>query len=156
MLLVLMALQAAWYWGRMPARIASHFDGPGHPNGWTTRAGMLGFTLFLVAVQGSAFFLLPKLLRFIPNWINIPNRGYWLAPERRAASLVALERWMNGLGAGIFALLLLANELVYRANLKPEPRLDRTAFLVLLGAFLLFFVHRIVAIHRLFPKPARS
>ena len=31
------------------------------------------------------------LPRLAPNLINIPNRDYWLAPERRVATLAALD-----------------------------------------------------------------
>jgi uncharacterized membrane protein len=41
-------------WDRMPARVATHFDASGHPNGWTTRQGAfefaLLFTVFFLAV----------------------------------------------------------------------------------------------------------
>ena len=39
------ALNYWLYWDQMPARMATHFDASGHPNGWTTPTGALEFAL---------------------------------------------------------------------------------------------------------------
>src|SRR6266568_3055820 len=68
----------------LPERVATHFDGAGHPNGWMSRSALLkGGAAF-----GLAFPLLVvgicALVRFLPAAaINLPRKEYWLAPERR-------------------------------------------------------------------------
>ncbi len=69
----------------------------------------LGFPVFIVGV----FFA----IRFLPDSvINLPRRGYWLAPERRAATFAYAFRhsfWIAsmliGLSAGVEYLTLQAN-----------------------------------------------
>jgi hypothetical protein len=73
-------------YGDLPARVASHFDAAGHPNGWMSRDGVVDFTLglgilmpaFVLATMAGAGWLPSHL-------VNLPNREYWLAPERRPA-----------------------------------------------------------------------
>ncbi len=103
---------------QLPDRVATHFDLAGQPNGWMTRtqcvalmAAMgLGLPLLIVGL----FFA----MRFFPNSvINFPgDRDYWLAPERRAATVAYVFRqsfWfasmMIGFVAGLHYLTLQAN-----------------------------------------------
>lgn len=88
--------------GDLPVQVASHF-GPGdRPNAWTPRdtyvaimvAAATLLPLFLVA-------LIAWLPRAFPGAVNIPNRDYWLAPERRERSLAALANF-----GWVFACLL--------------------------------------------------
>lgn len=65
----------------LPERVPSHFDWRGHPNGWMSRASL---TLFM----GTVSLVLPIFVLAIAAWApdrfkNLPNRAYWLAPERR-------------------------------------------------------------------------
>lgn len=41
-LMVLLAVQALYYYPQLPERMASHFGADGRPNGWTTREGFFG------------------------------------------------------------------------------------------------------------------
>jgi len=37
----------------------------------------------------------PKLLTMLPSrWISLPNRNYWLAPERRSEAVAKVNRLM--------------------------------------------------------------
>src|SRR5262245_40603264 len=87
-------VQLGWVASLMPEVVATHYDGAGNPNGWMSRTGMVGFHLGMLGVTALAFVGLPVALRRMSSTlINIPNREYWLAPERRAATLAALQDW---------------------------------------------------------------
>src|SRR5687768_10431534 len=78
---------------QLPARVATHFDFQGHPNGWMSRSGHLTFMWIL----GTILPLLPVVILYLtrslpPGLINVPNRDYWLAPERRQETLAYLMR----------------------------------------------------------------
>mgnify|MGYP000982640530 CR=1 FL=1 len=69
---------------QLPQCVASHFNAAGEANGWMSRSAYVIFTsvfglclpLFIIGV----FFT----IRFMPvSIISLPNRDYWLAPERR-------------------------------------------------------------------------
>ena len=83
--------QALYFRAELPARVASHFDGAGRPNGWMARDGFVLFQCGLVLTLGALFGIGGRLLKVTPNgWINLPNKNYWLAPERRAESVAVL------------------------------------------------------------------
>src|SRR5262245_30644496 len=44
--LTLLHFFLAWY--RLPARMATHFDAQWHPNGWSSRADALGFSIAIL------------------------------------------------------------------------------------------------------------
>src|SRR5262249_61256788 len=74
--------------GQLPERVASHFGSDDDPDAWMTRNGYLFFILSLVLVYpGLIGFLIGFLPRVRPEWVNFPNRDYWLAPQRRGDSL---------------------------------------------------------------------
>jgi uncharacterized membrane protein len=157
LLYVAAVAQLFWIASQMPDVVATHFDGAGRPNGGMTRAGMVGFQLMMLGITAAAFLGLPVLLgRLSPTLINIPNREYWLAPERRAASMAALQNWMAVMGCGVVVLLMAVTALLRHANQASPPRLSSTALLACLGAFLVYMAGTIVALYRRFPRAQRT
>jgi hypothetical protein len=109
------------YFGRdFPPTMAVHFGLGGAPNGYMDRVkfivlgSFLSFMLpiFIATVIG----VLPRVLP--PSMISLPNKAYWFAPERRAATLDFML-WA-GLWVACFVqvLLLVAFVGIYRANLR--------------------------------------
>src|SRR5215210_4275920 len=81
-------IQAARYYPFLPARVASHFDVRGRPNGWMARQEFLLFEVLAIGVIFGISFGGPALLGKVPSsMLNIPQRSYWLAPERRSQTL---------------------------------------------------------------------
>ena len=121
LLVALAMVQAAHYGPLLPDTVATHFNSAGQPNEWSSRASFLIFNLVFVVGMAVVFLVLPPLLSKIPNeWINMPNKDYWLAPERREQSLAAMQSWMEWLGAATIALLLSITQMTIEANLS-EP-----------------------------------
>jgi serine/threonine-protein kinase len=88
------------HWGELPERMASHFDASGHADGWMSKAGF--FVLF--GLSFASVTLVPAVIaRFAPRFpdslVNLPNKAYWLAPERRAETFGYIARWLLWLGA---------------------------------------------------------
>jgi hypothetical protein len=81
-------------YGELPARVASHFDIQGQPNGWMSRDSCVGFTLGLgVLMPAFIVAMMANAGRIPVSFINLPHRDYWLAPERRQAALAILLRY---------------------------------------------------------------
>jgi uncharacterized membrane protein len=77
--------------GALPERVASHFARGGLPNGWMTRGSYLTVVAFSATLLPLATVLLLSVVtRVLPRALNMPNRDYWLAPERREATRAAL------------------------------------------------------------------
>jgi uncharacterized membrane protein len=147
---VLVVGRVATIWRELPPRFASHFDATGRPDAWSSRIGFI--TLFGAIFGALALFFtfaLPALLRRLPpQVINMPNRDYWLAPERREASIARLSDWLAWFGAGITAFGAAILELSLRANLA-AGRMSSAVWIVL-GAFLIFVVGWLVGLYRAF------
>jgi len=152
------AAQCVYYYPLLPEMVASHYGTGGRPNGWSSRTGFYAIYLGMVTVMPPAFFVLPILLRkFQVQQINIPNRHYWLAPERREQAYAMLANEMAWFGNVILGFLLGMMQLVFEANVAAEAgqrRLPEAQFLTLLGIFLAFVVFWIVRLYRRFAKPS--
>jgi len=125
---LLVAGAAAFIWltsRSMPDVVASHFAADGSANGSMSRGAYVG--LMLAVVVG-----LPTLLTVVSHFglgaprarINLPNRDYWLAPERRAETLSHLRAQLARFSAVLLAFLCYVHWLVVRANGIRPPRLS--------------------------------
>ena len=70
--------------------------------------------------------------------INLPNKDYWLAPERRAETFRILRDKIETFQIPLLILFVILNQLTIRANLTGE-NLSSASWLVL-GAFLLYTI----------------
>jgi len=96
------------------------------------------------------------MLRRVPvSLINLPNKDYWLAPERKQESLRSLERDLEWMGVLTVGFLTLVMHFAIRANLVPQPKLENGPFLVLLGAFLIAAFGWLARLYRRFRDPRK-
>jgi len=138
---VLLALGACFVWwtsGALPAVVAAHFGAGGIANGFMPRGQFVGFMLALVLAVPALIYFLGRLATRLPApWLNLPNKQYWLAPERRAATLQSLGGFGAWAAYATLGVLCLAHWLVVQANLERPPRLEPAP---LVGVLALFFV----------------
>jgi uncharacterized membrane protein len=81
-------------YSELPARVASHFDIEGRPNGWMSRDLCAGFSVGLaLLLPGIIISMMAGAGKIPVSFINLPHRDYWLAPERRQAALAILLRY---------------------------------------------------------------
>ena len=148
-------LMAAYYYPRMPERMASHFAGDGRPNGWQPREAF--FLIMLVSSASSALvaFFAPWRIASQPNArINLPNRDYWLAPERRQHTMNYFSAFMAWFGCAILFVLISGTFLCFQANLAPDHDFNSPALIVVLVAFLLFLLVSLIRFVRHFQNRA--
>ncbi len=123
----------------LPERMASHFDGTGRPDGFQSRDAFFALSASMLMMTLVLFGGLGALFRRIPStWFNLPNRDYWLAPERREETIEAISGRMEWFGAVSLALYLFVIQTVIETNLTSEPRLDSGSMFVVLGIYLSF------------------
>lgn len=156
-LILLLIIAAAFVFltgNELPPTVASHFMVGGTANSFMPRSNYLGFVLALTVGLPLALALLSTLSHFLPaRFINLPDREYWLAPERREQTLAFLSN------QGIYLAMLLAiflcfvHWLVVLANAQqpahfPESTLFASlplfliALAVWIGRFILHFKRR--------------
>jgi hypothetical protein len=120
----------------LPERVASHFAAGGQANGWMPRESYVAFMLAIaVVVPVLLVALLAWLPRALPGLVNLPNRAYWLAAERRDETLASLSSFAWAFGAMLAALLAGVHWTVVAANERVPPHLSETALIALLLAF---------------------
>jgi uncharacterized membrane protein len=151
--LAVIVCQTFYYYSRLPPIVASHFGFGGAPNGWSSKQALWGIYWAVAILVAFAFFILPDLLsRYAPESINIPNREYWLAPQRREQATRILIREMSFFGSATLLLLVLTFELAFEANL-PGGAFSSRVMMVLLIAFLVLTVGWLIRLYRCFAKP---
>jgi len=155
MLLVAAVVQSAHYYPILADRLASHFDAGGTPNGWQSKQAFFGFYIGGVLVSAFIAFGIPRLIAVLPNQlVNLPNKEYWLAPQRREETSAYLDDFFAWFGSATLFIELSVFELSIRANLSATGRLAPVVW-VLFGGYLLFvlvWVLRLVGHFARIPK----
>jgi len=141
--------EAARQWNSAPGRVPSHFDAAGRPNAWSSRDEFftlqVGVTLGLAAL----FIGIPWLLKATPaSLINLPNKSYWLAPERREETIDRLASYFDVFASATVLLLLVVFELTSLAG--RGGGLSTSFFLPVLMSYLVFSAVWTVALIRTF------
>jgi uncharacterized membrane protein len=146
-LLVAALIQLVAFLPLLPERLASHFDGSGRANGWSSRTAFFAIELVVLLMIVLFFVALPASFRRLPDsMINLPRKRYWLAPERRDESLGFLIASLNWFGCACLALIVAVTHLVIRVNLGLDPLLPSG---MMWGLLLTFFGFTVVWLLRL-------
>lgn len=100
------------------------------------------FMLAIVALVPLVLAVLPIQAFRNPNArINLPNREYWLAPERRAETIEILSRQSVRFSTMLLAFLCYVHWLVIQANQTVLPTLSSQWFV---GGLVVFLVAMLV------------
>ena len=141
--------QCVYYYPNLPEIMASHFDGAGDPDGWMSKQSFFLLEVVILVLIVLEFTFLPWIIGKMPNrLINMPNKEFWFAEERRAGTIDVIRHFFEWFSAALLALFISINQLVFRANLTGE-NLSSNSWLIL-GAFLLFVVVWLIKFHRRF------
>jgi uncharacterized membrane protein len=132
-------LQARMFAATMPPVVATHVGTSGMPNGWQTQSQFFTLELVLLGVCLLLGFGIPRLVGALPlSLVNVPNKEYWLAPERRDATLAYFKTQFAWFGCAVLAFLLAVNHLVFKANQTHPRHLDNTTFALAMFGFLAY------------------
>ena len=132
---------------QLPDPVASKFDADGKAIAYMSRdvyrMFMAGATLLVPLVLLVFLAWLPHIK---PRFINIPNRDYWLAPERREETLSFLERHALVLGCGSALFFAGMHRLTAQAKSLVPPQLDNPPFLLMTGLFVAGVIVAVIAL----------
>jgi uncharacterized membrane protein len=149
LLLILGLLQWLHMYPELPARMASHFAADGTPNGYAPKE--MFFVLMSFALLSSAFltFIVPIIIASkSAARINLPNRSYWLSPERSSETFRFLTAYMSWFGCAVLFVLLYGTSQAMNANL-PDGHFNSAAMLrVMIGFVTLVAASTIYLIRR--------
>ncbi|MEM9353325.1 MAG: hypothetical protein AAGA92_09955 [Planctomycetota bacterium] len=115
----------------LPDPVASRFAVDGSAIGWSPKGRFLTTSLGLLAALSAVLLGSAGLMLAAPaSTMNLPNRGYWLAPERIAET----RRMAFGRLLWIMAATMLLIAAIYhgvlQANLNPPPTLSMGGYLI--------------------------
>ncbi|MBI2678339.1 MAG: DUF1648 domain-containing protein [Candidatus Koribacter versatilis] len=149
------ALLSAYYWPRLPAVVAQHFDRSGHPDAWGTRAGLYLMMWALILGMGAIFLLAPKGIRWLPfALVNVPYKRYWEAtPERQQEALDIVEQHLAWLAVAVIALHSVLFLELLRLAASGVPRFPADEFIAVMAVFLVFAAAWGVVLVRRFKPP---
>ncbi len=152
-ILLCAAVLAAHDYPLVPNTVASHFSASGAANSWMSKPLFFAFYAAAVCVAFIVEFFVPRSLAKTPtSRMNLPNKEYWLAPNRRDKTIGYLQKHFAWYGCAFLALEVCAMEMAIRANMTAEPALPLGQALTLVGAFLAFNVIWMVQMFRHFSR----
>lgn len=131
-----MVAESFYYYPRLPAQVATHFDFNGDANGWTPKNDLAGSAGVALAIVTGSLVIMPLAIWLMPaSAMNLPRKEYWLDPERLPLArrmMMDRVRWFT---AGTMTFLAYVWHETLQANLQPRPRLEMW---MPLGCFLAF------------------
>lgn len=134
---LLCALQALHYMPLLPERIASHFGPSGSADGWMASSFFIKINLGVVVFLVFSLYMASARMRTVdPATLKLPNKDYWLAPERRGETVEFLSGYFLWFGAATLLLMLDMFRQVFQYNLFLSRELDHPR--VSLGLYVAF------------------
>jgi uncharacterized membrane protein len=127
-----------YFYPILPESVPSHFGSNGKATSFSSKEMMIGSHLAVIGVLLVIFGIVGALLKNgKASYINVPNREYWFAPERRAQSsndVLSLLLWIL---CSVLALMLLVFYSKAESAILETNKLG-AAFYIGLAFFLLF------------------
>ncbi|PTY03537.1 hypothetical protein DB346_06585 [Verrucomicrobia bacterium LW23] len=131
------AFHIATYYPSLPAVVPTKFAFDGSVTSTMSRewfAGVYGGSVLLLLV---VFLGTGLLIRNIPaSAINMPNRGYWLAPERSDATRDWLAAWQTWFGVATMLFVIAMMHVVMMYQLRQIAHVN-TWFYPIIGLYVL-------------------
>jgi len=137
----------------LQARVATHFNGAGQPDGWMTRGQHLLF-ISLLGFGLPAFITgLSYCIRFLPSsMLNTPHSTFWRSPENYPVACRIILHWSYAVGALTLLWMTLLNYQLVAANRLSPPFISPTQALFTAGFYVMGLVLLILQLVRTFYK----
>ena len=150
--IVLLAIaQCAHDYPLLPDRLASHFGASGIPNGWMTKSQFfITFAVILLPALAVEFWVSRSIAKKSDAKLRLPNKEYWLAPERRAETFAYFESFFAWYGCAFLFVEVSAMGLAMRANFDTPPQLPTGPIVSVIAGFILFNIVAVIAMFRRF------
>jgi uncharacterized membrane protein len=139
----------------LPPLVASHFDAAGRANSFMARSSYMKFILGMSVALPIAMVALLTLVYSNARDMKLPNRDYWLAPERIAQTRSLLVNYAVWFGSAMVAMACYVHWLELGAHRSAPPQLSNQLFGGGMIAFLLITSGWILALLGAFRLPRR-
>ncbi|HBO42743.1 MAG TPA: hypothetical protein DD670_02150 [Planctomycetaceae bacterium] len=154
-LVILALIHMAVYYPSLPPQVISQFDVRGQAIGSMGRNAFV--TVYAGITLGTALVILlfaASLPRLPNSMINLPNKDYWLAPERKKASAAILSGMMVWFGNATLVLSIACFHACFAATLgRASPP---WLFPLILGIYLTYTLAWCICLIRQFRRPKEA
>ena len=142
---------ALYFYHCLPAQVAQHFGPSGQPDAWGSKMEFLIVYLGAIAVLAATFICAGVAISKVPDSaINLPNKDYWLAPERRQQTLDHMYSYLLWFGSLTTVFLIDVFHQAFKVQLGKTTKLDH--IWVSLEVFLTVTAVWCIALFRKFRK----
>ncbi|GAB4295610.1 MAG: hypothetical protein Kow0098_18040 [Ignavibacteriaceae bacterium] len=118
-------IELIYFYPQLGENVITHIDISGNPDGWMSKDSayiVFGFLLIiLTAVFSGIYYIIPG---FSEDMISIPNKEYWLKPERKEYSLNLIRSMILNIGSLTFALMIFVNYHLFTLNIYKNVKLN--------------------------------
>lgn len=142
---IVATIQMLWWYPLLPDPMPTHFNVQRQVDGMTAKKWFCVFQAALLGIFLIAFPLLPFLLRRLPDsFVKIPNRVYWLAPDRRSQTFQYIGELMTAIGWITVDFLITQFQLTaqvatrMRLSIMPEFFYSTIIYGILISAIVIF------------------
>ncbi len=150
-------IRAIYWLPLMPDKIAIHYGFNGTADNWGNKMEFIILMGGLMLFLGMLFFGLSALMTRLPDtMINLPNKEYWLAPERRETSLNTVAQLMKDIGSRTLLFFAVIFEITCRSNASLSLQIDTQLFFIVFGMYLFAVIVSIVYFVKQFSKPEHT
>jgi uncharacterized membrane protein len=138
-LLALAAVQVAYYYPQLPNTLASHFNGAGTANSWQSKQAFFATYGLVMLLLLAVSTIVPRLVFALPvELINLPNKEYWLSPQRRGVTYEFLSDRFAMFGGATLLMTLIVFQFAILANIPGNPASLPPSIWGVLVAYLVF------------------
>jgi uncharacterized membrane protein len=147
------ALRTYWV---SPPQVPVHYGLNGTPDRWGSSMSLLVMHACIIGLGTLLFLALPEFVRRAPSsMLNLPNKEYWLSPERRGIAAHKLATWSDTLGIGV-NVLMITLQLVLAREVEEANVTGGIVPGLVLGGFMLFTLCSVVWLVASYRIPTRS
>lgn len=121
-----------WAHGQLPDKVAVHFGTSGEPNRWSSSVELSLIISLIVTLEFATFAAIAWFLPRVSHQLwNLPNKSYWLAPDRAEITATLVCRDLLAMALATLALLGVVHWDVVQANVsRPNQELAITLWAV--------------------------
>ena len=132
-----LAAQTAYYYPLLPETMASHFNFKGTANGWMAREMFFLLEYGVILMIYASMALSAWYMNRYPEKMNMMNKDYWPAPERRDETIAYFNAKMDHIGIAGSLFMLFVMQCVIETNINGgKVMMDQTTLFIGLAVFL--------------------
>ena len=131
--------QVTHFYPLLPDMVVSHWGPGGQPDGWLGKESFFWAMAISELIVTGCFVAIALILpNMSKRWITIPNKNYWLAPERQSNTIRYVQIHTLWSAVIIEAAMVLLWQSTINANVKPELQWPANFWWTLIIAIIIF------------------